>query len=74
MGKPDYIHSSQSETIIRHNYQNISSIVEETAAGSEEVTASAEEVTSTMDELTQYADKLNDIAEKLKEELNNFTL
>ncbi|MCT8976551.1 methyl-accepting chemotaxis protein [Clostridium sp. CX1] len=53
---------------------NVSSISEETAAGTEEVSASAEEISATMDDFIEYAGKLKDLSSKLELELKSFKL
>ncbi|WP_315081561.1 methyl-accepting chemotaxis protein [uncultured Clostridium sp.] len=54
--------------------QNLSAILEETAAGSEEVAASAEEVTRATDEFVENSNNLKDLSNNLKEKLDKFEL
>ncbi|MGN2368857.1 methyl-accepting chemotaxis protein [Clostridium cagae] len=54
--------------------QNLSAILEETAAGSEEVAASAQEVTRATDEFVENSNNLRDLSNNLKDNLEKFKL
>nr|WP_279380790.1 methyl-accepting chemotaxis protein [Clostridium botulinum] len=54
--------------------QNLSAILEETAAGSEEVAASAQEVTRATDEFVDNSNNLRDLSNNLKDKLEKFEM
>ncbi|PRR83640.1 Methyl-accepting chemotaxis protein McpC [Clostridium vincentii] len=54
--------------------ENISSILEQTAAASQEVTASTEEITATMQEFTRHSSELETLAKQLGAEINKFKI
>ncbi|MBN1073588.1 methyl-accepting chemotaxis protein [Clostridium botulinum] len=54
--------------------QNLSAILEETAAGSEEVAASAQEVTRATDEFVDNSNNLRDLSNNLKGKLEKFEM
>lgn len=54
--------------------QNLSSILEETAAGSQEVSVSADDVTRATDEFVNNSNNLKDLSNNLKEKLEKFEI
>lgn len=54
--------------------QNISSISQETAAGTEEVSASSEQQTATMESISTSAIELTKLAEELQKNINRFKI
>ncbi|MFD1037049.1 methyl-accepting chemotaxis protein [Virgibacillus byunsanensis] len=62
------------EKIISGNTQNITSISEETAAGTEEVSASVEQQTASMEQLNHLAEKLETYSVEMQEQVDKFRI
>lgn len=64
----------EQKDVIVQNAAQITSISQETAAGTEEVSASIEETTASMEQLNKLAEKLDIYSQEMREELKKFIL